>query len=307
MKAIRMHKFGGPGVLASEEVPVPTPGYGEVLIKVRAAGVNPVDYKIRAGDYARMQTQLPAIPGRDVSGTIESVGRGITGYDVGDEVYAFLGSYSGGYAGFAIARGNELAKKPASLDHEQAAAVPLAATTAWQALFDHGKLEAGQRVLIHGAAGGVGHFAVQFAKEKGAVVIATVGPGDVEFIRELGADEVINYKECAFEEETRDIDLVIDLIGGETQERSWSVLNDGGAFISTLKQPSKTKAAKHQARAKVFMAEPKHEQLLVIARLIDAGKVRVVIQKTYDLDEAALAQEELEHEHTTGKRVLMVA
>ncbi len=235
------------------------------------------------------------------------MGPGVTGYEVGDDVYAFLASHAGGYASFAIARENEIALKPASLDHVHAAAVPLAAVTAWQALFDHGRLQPGQRVLIHGAAGGVGHFAVQFAKAKGATVIATAGPEDLQFVKDLGADQVINYKDKAFENQTGDIDLVIDLIAGDTQERSWKVLKDGGALISTLEQPSEEKAARHEARAKVFVAEPKHEQLVAIARLIDDGKIRVILQKTYDLDDAALAQDELEHEHSIGKRVLTVA
>lgn len=307
MKAIVMHSFGGPQVLEPEEIPQPNPGSREVLIRVKAAGLNPVDYKIRSGNLLKMETKLPAVPGRDVSGVVESIGRGVTGIKPGDEVYAYLASHSGGYAGFAIARENEVALKPKTLDHIHAAAVPLAATTAWQALFDHGQLHAGHRVLIHGAAGGVGHFAVQFAKIRGATVIATAGPEDISMLKDLGADQVINYKDEAFEEQTGDIDLVIDLIAGDTQERSWDVLNNGGTIVSTLKEPSKVKAAQHDARVKVFMAEANSGQLAEIARLIDERKVRVIVLKTYDLDEAALAQTELEKEHSIGKRVLTVA
>lgn len=307
MKAITMHAFGGPEVLRAEEIPVPVPLKGEVLIKVKAAGVNPVDYKIRSGERFRKETRLPAVPGRDVSGTVEAISGDKTRFKVGDEVYAFLASRSGGYAGFAVAWQNEVAPKPASLDHAHAAAVPLAAVTAWQALFDHGCLRAGQRVLIHGAAGGVGHFAVQFAKAGGATVIATARRTDIPFLQELGADEVIDHEEEPFEYQTGNIDLVIDLVGGDTQERSWKVLNEGGAIVSTLAQPSRKKAAERHARAIVFMAKPTREILTEIGRLIDEGKVRVVLQKTYPLAEAARAQDELEHDHAIGKRVLMVA
>ena len=306
MKAITMHSFGGPDVLRTEEIPVPVPMKGEVLIKVRAAGVNPVDYKIRSGKHFRKETHLPSVPGRDVSGTVEALGGGETDLRVGDEVYAYLASHAGGYAGFAIAWQNELARKPASIDHLHAAAVPLAGVTAWQALFDHGHLQAGQRVLIHGAAGGVGHFAVQFAKAKGAVVIATAAWEDIPLVKELGADQVIDYRHEAFEDKTRDIDLVVDLIAGDIQRRSWKVLKDGGTLVSTLEQPSRSQAEAHHAQGTVFMAKPTRDILTEISRLIDAGKVHVVLKKTYPLEQAAQAQDDLEHEHSVGKRVLMV-
>jgi NADPH:quinone reductase-like Zn-dependent oxidoreductase len=307
MKAVVMKSFGGPEVLQTTDIPVPAPNAGEILIQVHAAGINPVDYKIRSGEFHRAETKLPAVLGRDVSGTIAAIGRGVSNFDVGDEVYAFLESHSGGYADYAIAKDNEVSLKPVSLNHVEAAAVPLAATTAWQALFDHGKLRRGQRVLIHGAAGGVGHFAVQFAKVKEAVVIATAGADDISFVEELGADQVIDYKNENFENEIEPVDLVIDLIAGDTQERSWSVLKDGGAMISTLKEPSASQASQHHARAKVFMAQPKRETLREIALLIDEGHVRVVLQKTYPLSDAGKAQDELEHDHSAGKRVLVMA
>lgn len=307
MKAIIIRSFGGSEVLESADVPRPEAHEGEVLVRVRAAGVNPVDTKIRSGHFSKSSTHFPAVLGRDVAGRVEAVGGGVKGTKVGDEVYAFLGSHSGGYAEFAIAKESELAAKPASLDFEQAAAVPLAATTAWQALFDHGRLQRGQRVLIHGAGGGVGHFAVQFAKAKGATVLATASAEDAVFLKQLGADEVIDYKAERFEDRARDIDLVIDLIAGETQERSWNVLKEGGTLVSTLQQPAKEKAAAHKARGEVFMAEPRHDQLVEIGRLIDAGKVRVAVQHAYPLREARRAHDALEHEHTRGKVVLKVA
>jgi NADPH:quinone reductase-like Zn-dependent oxidoreductase len=306
MKAIVMNSFGGPEVLQATDLPRPAPGTGEILIRVIAASVNPVDCKIRSGSFRPEQSELPAVPGRDVSGTVEAVGPGVTGFTAGDEVYAFLASHSGGYAAFAIAEENEVAHKPVTLDHLHAAAVPLAAVTAWQALFDHGRLQAGQRVLVHGAAGGVGHFAVQFAKARGAIVIATASAEDLDFLRNLGVDRVVDHKARAFEREVRDIELVIDLIGGETQKRSWQVLRNGGTLVSTLEQPSAEEAARRRARAIVFMAQPTTETLTEIANLIDAGKVRVVVQKTYDLAEAARAQDDLEHHHSAGKRVLVV-
>ncbi len=306
MKAIVMHSLGGPEVLQPSEMPRPAPGVGEILIRVRAAGVNPVDCKIRSGKSPRFAPALPAIPGRDVSGLVAGTGPEATRFRAGDEVYAFLASHSGGYASYAIAREDEVALKPTSLDHVHAAAVPLAAVTAWQALFDHGRLQPGQRVLVHGAAGGVGHFAVQFAKVHGAVVFATAAAGDRELLRELGADLVIDHEQQAFEREVRDIDLVIDLIGGETQRRSWQVLKDGGTLVSTLERPSPDEAAKKHARAGNFMARPSTAVLTEIARLIDSNKVRVVLQETYPLDEAARAQDELEHKHSAGKRVLAV-
>lgn len=307
MKAVVMNSFGGPEVLESTELPIPSPKAGEILIQVHAAGINPVDCKMRSGSYRRTEIKLPIIPGRDVSGTVAAVGRGVSGLNVGDEVYAFLASHSGGYADYAIAKDNEVALKPVSLDHVAAAAVPLAATTAWQALFDHGELRRGQRVLIHGAAGGVGHFAVQFAKNKGAIVIATAGPDDVSFVEDLGADQVIDYKHENFEDEVDAVDLVIDLVAGDIPDRSWSVLKDGGAMVSTLKEPSAEQAAQHHARTKFFLAQPTREILREIAELIDAGKVRVVLQKTYPLADAGRAQDELEHDHSMGKRVLVMA
>jgi NADPH:quinone reductase-like Zn-dependent oxidoreductase len=200
----------------------------------------------------------------------------------------------------------EMAAKPARLSHAEAAAVPLAGLTAWQGLFEHGGLQAGQRVLIHGGGGGVGHFAIQFAKAKGATVFTTAGGDDLDFVRGLGADMAIDYKAQRFEEVARDIDVVYDLIAGETQERSWPVLKPGGIIVSTLSQPSDEKARAHQARGTHYMARPNGEQLLEIARLIDEGKVRVVVARRFPLDQVRAAHEMLEREHPHGKIVLDV-
>ncbi len=306
MKASRIHSFGSSDVLTLEETPRPEPADGQVLIKVYAAGVNPVDWKIRSGTFKKADIHLPLTLGRDVSGVIEAVGRGVAGFKPGDEVYAFLGSHSGGYAEYALAEEREVAPKPASLDHVHAAAVPLAATTAWQALFDHGNLQPGQRVLIHGAAGGVGHYALQFAKAKGATVLVTGRSEDFDLLRSLGADEVIDYRRARFEDRARDVDLVLDLVGGETQERSWDCLKDGGTLISTLEQPSLEKAEAHHAKAEAFVAQPKAEQLREITDLIEQGKVKVVIEETFPLEEAKQAHDAIERRHTQGKIVLTV-
>lgn len=306
MKAIRIHSLGNPDVLQLEDTPRPEPGDNEILIHVKAASVNPVDYKIRSGEFKKGEIKLPTTLGRDVAGVVESVGRNITSVRPGEEVYAFLGANSGGYAEYAIAEQNEVSRKPDKLDFVEAAAVPLAAETAWQALFDHGELKPGERVLIHGAGGGVGHFAVQFAKAKGATVIATVSKEDVNFVSELGADRVIDHKAEDFEKTVRDIDLVVDLIGGETQKKSWAVLKDGGRMVSVLEQPSKEEAARKHAKALAFMAKPNAEQLEEIGELISDNKVTVAVSKVMPLEEAKEAHELLEHEHSQGKLVLTV-
>lgn len=307
MKAVRIHSFGGPDVLLLEDVPKPQAGAGEVLIKVQAASVNPIDFKIRSGDFKPEGLQMPVTLGRDVSGTVEEIGRDVRGLSIGDEVYALLEPAHGGYAEYTVTKADGLAPKPSSIDHLHAAAVPLAATTAWQGLFDHGQLEAGERVLIHGAAGGVGHFAVQFAKDRGAYVIATAREEDAELLRRLGADEVIDYKTQRFEDIARDIDLVLDLVGGETQQRSWSVLKDGGRMVSTVAPPMHAEAARHHAKGEIFMAERNGRELAQIGRLIDNGKVSVFIQHTLPLTEVSRAHNHMEHEHVRGKVVLAVA
>ncbi|HZZ20659.1 MAG TPA: NADP-dependent oxidoreductase [Opitutaceae bacterium] len=306
MKAVIAHKFGGPEVLKLEDVPVPEPKNGEILIEVRAVSVNPVDFKMRSGKFGRGKVTLPVTLGRDVAGTVKKIGAGVDRVQVGEEVYAFLSELSGGYAQYALAKSNEVAPKRSSLDYVEAAAVPLAAITAWQGLFDHGSLQAGQTVLIHGASGGVGLFAIQFAKNKGATVIATAGPDHIDVLREMGADQAIDHKNEKFEDKAKNVDLVLDLIGGETQDRSWQTLRKGGILVSTLGEPPAEKAIEYDVTAKGFMAQPKTEQLVEIGRLIDAGTVKVVISKTFPLAQVAAAHEELEKNHTSGKIVLLV-
>jgi NADPH:quinone reductase-like Zn-dependent oxidoreductase len=298
MNAICIHFFGGSDVLTLEEVPAPQPAEGEVLIKVQAAGVNPVDYKMRAGKFRADGQKPPMILGREVSGVIERVGGGTGTVKTGD---------GGGYAEYAVAKVQEIAAKPAAMDHVHSAAVPLAALTAWQGLFDHGGLQAGERVLIHGAAGGVGHFAVQFAKQAGAYVVTNAKAEDTKLLFGLGADEVIDCKTERFEERTRDIDLVFDLVAGYTQQRSWTVLKEGGRIVSTLQPPAAEEGARHHAQGKVFKVEPKPRQLMEIARLIDAGVITVVLDQALPLAEARRAHDHLENDHVRGKVVLTVA
>ena len=307
MKAMRIRSFGGPEVLELAEIEKPVPKDEEVLIRVRAASVNPVDYKIRSGAYPVVkQDQLPKVLGRDVAGEIERCGSAVRNFKAGDTVYAMLDGGPGGYAEYVTVRADLVAPKPGQLDYRAAAAVPLAGLTAWQGLFDHGHLQAGQRVLIHGGGGGVGHLAVQFAKAKGATVAATVAAEDVEFVRHLGADQVIDYTRERFEDEVRDVDLVLDLVAGETQERSWAVLKDGGTMISSLAKPSEAKARERHAHAANFFAHPDRGELIEIGRLIDEGRVHPHVSAVFELKEAAEAQAQLERRHTQGKVVLQM-
>jgi NADPH:quinone reductase-like Zn-dependent oxidoreductase len=265
-----------------------------------------VDYKTRSGKYpAVKQEQLPLVLGRDVSGVVEQCGSAVSKFKKGTEVYAMLDREHGGYAEYVIVKERDLAAKPEHLNFIEAAAVPLAAVTAWQGLFDHGDLQAGQHVLIHGAAGGVGHLAVQCAKARGARVSTTASKEDMEFVRSLGADQVIDKAE-PFERRIADVDLVFDLVNGDTQERSWAVLKQGGTMISTLTKPSEERAKTRAARAEHYMAQPDADELREIGALIDAGKVRPHIQAVFRLSDAGAAQQQLETKHNRGKIVLQV-
>lgn len=308
MQAIRIYNFGGPDVMQFESIAEPIPVPNEIIIKVFAASVNPVDAKMREGKYpAVTKTELPYVLGRDVSGEVAAIGEEVSAFLIGDQVFAFLSPEHGGYEEFVVAETNEVSRKPKSLDHIAAAAVPLAGITAWQGLFDHGRLKEGQRVLIHGGAGGVGHFAVQFAKAKGAFVATTVSTVDKNFARQLGADQVVDYKMERFEDLVAPVDLVFDLIGGETQGRSFSVVKPGGSLISTLSQPNRARAAELDIRVGRYTAQPNGAQLEQIGNLIDEGTVIVVVDTVYDFNEAAEAQLALEGRHVRGKIVLRVA
>jgi NADPH:quinone reductase-like Zn-dependent oxidoreductase len=308
MRAVMFDSYGSPQVLTLKEVPSPQTAAGEVLVRVHAAGVNPLDWKVRAGHVkAWLQHRLPLIPGWDVSGVVEAVGSGVKAFKVGDAVYGMLDfTHNGAYAEYVATGTRNLAPKPGSIDHVHAAAVPLAALTAWQALFNVARLTLGQTVLIHGAAGGVGHFAVQFAKWKGARVIGTASSGNEGFLRELGADEVIDYRTRPFEEVVHDVDVVFDPIGGDTQERSWKVLKKGGVLVATLGISSPEAATEHGVRGEGVMVGPDNAQLTQIATLIDAENVKPAVSAVLPLAEAARAHELSQTGHVRGKIVLKV-
>jgi NADPH:quinone reductase-like Zn-dependent oxidoreductase len=304
MKAVRIHRFGGPEVLQLDDVAAPVAADGKLLIRVMAASVNPVDYKIRQGGYPKVtDSDLPITLGRDVAGYLETAGGGL---EAGAAVYAHLDWGHGGYAEYALCAPEGVAAKPKTLSMVQAAAVPLAATTAWQGLFDHGQLKAGERVLIHGASGGVGAFAVQFARIAGAEVIATASPDEADRVAAYGATQVIDPKAQKFEDEAHDVDLVLDLIGGETQDRSYQTLKRGGRLISAVQEPDPVKAQAAGVTAKRFVAHPDARQLAEIARLIDGTEVQVTVVKVFPLGQASEAHRMLEKGHPHGKVVLEV-
>jgi NADPH:quinone reductase-like Zn-dependent oxidoreductase len=308
MKAVRIHSYGGPQVLVEENVPMPKPSSGEVLIEVHAAGVNPIDWKVREG-YGKgwLKHKLPLILGWDVSGVIKELGSGVKGFKKGDEVYGKLDTgHDGAYAEYTVSNTENISLKPRTLDHVHAAAIPIAALTAWQSLFDLANLSAGQSVLIHAAAGGVGHFAVQFSKWKGAKVIGTASARNEEFVKKLGADMVIDYTTKIFEDEISSVDCVLDTQGGEVLNRSLRVLKKGGIVVSTLSEPSADDLARYGVRSSHVLARSDSRQLMQIAELIDKGDVRPVVETILPLAEARRAHEMSQTGHVRGKIVLKI-
>jgi NADPH:quinone reductase-like Zn-dependent oxidoreductase len=307
MRAIRFHEFGGPEVLKLEDAPRPAaPGEGEMLVRVHAAGVNPIDWKIRAGG-GRGRANLPYTPGFDVSGVVESVGPMVDKFKAGDAVFALIDLRRGGcYAEYVIVKDAEAAAKPAKISHTDAAGVPLVALTTWQALFDTAKLENGQTILIHGGAGGVGSIAVQLAHWKGARVLATASKDNLDFLKQLGADVAIDYRNQKFEEIGKDVDVVLDTVGGETQARSFAVIRKGGVLVSIVGPPSKEKADDAGIRAASIRVHPSGEQLAQIGKLLDEGSIKPVVTQIFSLADAAKAHEQSETRHTRGKIVLQV-
>lgn len=309
MKAVRIHASGGREVLKYEDAPIPVPAEDEMLVRVIAAGINPVDYKIRQGGFGRLAADgKPVILGFDIAGVVEKTGAKISKYEVGDAIYAFTAlSRGGGYAQYAIVKEVEAAPKPKSLTFVEAAAVPLAALTAWQALLDTADLKQGQSVLIHGGSGGVGAFAVQIAKHKGAIVFATASAANQEFLKQLGTDVAIDYKTQKFEDVAKDMDIVLETIGGENTTRSFNTLKKGGIIVSIVGGPSQELAKEKGVRAAGILVKPNAEQLGEIGDLIDAGKIKVTVSATLPLEDAAKAHEMIETGHTRGKIVLRVA
>jgi NADPH:quinone reductase-like Zn-dependent oxidoreductase len=308
MKAVRIHKCGGPEVLQYEDVPRPQLGNGEVLIRVHAAGVNPVDRKVRSGSLnGLVHHKLPLVLGWDLSGAIEEVGPGVSQFKKGDEVFSKPDtSRDGAYAKYVVVRESEVALKPQSLHHVYAAAVPLAGLTAWQTLFYVAQLKHGQRVLIHGGSGGVGHFAVQLARWKGAHVIATASTKNQQLLREIGVEQPIDYTTQRFEQVAENVDVVLDTIGGETQERSWRVLKKGGLLASIAQPPDAEKAEEFGVRSAFVWSQPNGEELAEIAALFDSGNLKVVLDRILPLSEARRAHELSQSGHARGKIVLRV-
>lgn len=309
MQAVRIHEYGSPEVLRVEEVPRPDPGEGEVLVRVHGAGINPIDGKVRAGLASALGHTLPLVPGWDLSGTVEWTGSGVRGFEHGDEVYTRPDvRRDGAYAEYVVVAARDLARKPRSIDHLHAAAVPLAGLTAWQALFEpsHAELARGQTVLVHGGAGGVGHFAVQLAKWRGARVVATGSTGSEGFIRELGADVFVDHTTTRFEDVVRDADVVLDTVGGETQARSLAVLRKGGVLVTTVAPPAPDDVRKHEVRATAVWAQTNVRHLQELATLIDGHLLRPAVSRILPLSQARKAHELMEAGHLRGKLVLDV-
>jgi len=308
MMAWRVHEFGPPSVMAFERVPRPAPGAREVLVKVAAAGVGPWDGWIRAGKSALPQP-LPLTLGSDLCGQIVEVGTDVSELRVGDQIYGVTNpQFIGAYAEYAVAAAGMVARKPTSISEIEASSVPVVAVTALQALFDHARLKAGQTVLIHGAAGNVGAYAVQMAHRADVQTIATVGTDDTSFVRSLGADTVIDYRRQRFDELVRDVDAVIDLVGGETQTRSFQLLRRGGKLISAVSKPDQDLAQRFGIEAAFFLVDVTSRSLTEIARQIDSGQLKTRVGAVLPLANARDAHLMLEHSlpQPKGKIVLEV-
>lgn len=306
IQAIRVHEYGGPDQLRVDEIQRPEPQSGEVLIRVFAAGVNPVDWKIRQGMMKEFRPmQFPYIPGSDLAGIVEEVGPGTTTFQKGQAVFGQ--SSKGSYTQYATASVQTLALKPKEISFDEAAALPVGATTAWQGIFDHGNLQAGQRILIQGASGGVGSLAVQFAHWKGAHVIGTTSATNVDFVRSLGADEVIDYTSASVEQAVKDVDAVFDTVGARTLGASVQVLKRGGTLVTIAGQPPKDLIQERAIHVASFSARVSSELLQTFARLIQEGQLKVEVEATYPLRDAAQAQQRSESGHGRGRIILHIA
>src|SRR5213083_3256571 len=310
MKAVRIEGYGNEEVMALAEVERPAPGDNELLVKVRAAAVNPVDWKIRDGLGELFGLKPPLILGCEVAGTVEAVGSrsssrtGVSDFVAGDEVYGYLSAHSGGYAEYVAAPASEFVRKPKHINFDTAASMPVAALTAWQGIFDHGELASGQRILITGASGAVGSMAVQLAKSKGAYVIGTGSGRNEEFVRKLGGDEFIDYKKAKFEEEVSGVDVLFDTVGGDTQERGFQTLKGGGFLVSTVSPPSAEKAKEFGVAVAMVQMMPKPDQLAEINRLVESGKLKVRVATVLPLAEVKKAHQLSAAGHADGKIIL---
>ena len=317
MKAVRIHAFGGPEVLQLEDIARPVPAADEILVQVYASGVNPADWKVREGgnDVLRAYLTLPLTLGWDAAGIVAETGSEVTTLQKGDAVYGvpnFPGD--GSYAEYCAAKASQFARKPTSLGFNEAAGVPLAGLTAWTAMFEHGQLQPGQRILIQGASGGVGSFAVQFAKAKGAYVIGTASAGNLEYLKQLGADEALDYRNPRAAEAVHAVDVVLEaspLRDNDERLKAVALLKDGGIFVSVnldfpFNEEVQAALARKQATGALVANQPRQDWLQEIAQLIDAGQVKVLISKVYPLEQVAAAHRESETWHVRGKLVLEV-
>jgi NADPH:quinone reductase-like Zn-dependent oxidoreductase len=294
-------------VLKFEEVPRPEPKEDEVLVRVIASGVNPADPLTLSGKYAQeFGTHLPLIPGYDIAGVAEKTGAKVTNLKAGDAVYGYP-TFGGGWAEYITVKQWEVAAKPKTLNFAEAAAVPMGALTAWQALVDTAQLHPGQTILVHGGSGGVGSFAVQIAKARGARVIATASTANQDLLMQLGADVAIDYTKTRFEGVAKDLDAVLDPVGKETLARSYGVVKKGGIVMSLVARPDPVELEKRGIRGAAISVHPDAEDLAEIARLIDAGKIKPVVTEVLPLSEAIAAQRQAETHHTRGKLVLRIA
>jgi NADPH:quinone reductase-like Zn-dependent oxidoreductase len=306
MRAVRFHEYGDPSVLRVDEVPRPRPRAGEVLVAVRAAGVNPIDWKLRSGHLqAFMPVELPHVPGIDLAGTVSELGPGVTELTVGDDVF---GRGQGAYAEYATASAQSIARKPEALSFVQAATLPVGGVTAWWGLFEIAGLESGQRLLVQGGAGGVGALAVQLGRWKGAHVIATTSTANLDFVRSLGAEEVIDYSVSRFEETVGDVDVVFDTVGGDVTDRSWSVLRKGGILVSAVGMPQPERAEQHGVRASGVQAAPDIRPILAqLAALVVGGNLKPLVGQRFPLAEVEAAHRASETGHGRGRIILEVS
>jgi len=301
MRAIRLRTPDGPAGLVLEQLAVPAPGPGEVLVRVHAAAItrDELDWPV---------DRLPATPSYELSGVVAALGPDVDGLTTGEAVYSLTGfDRDGAAADYAVVRGSVLAPKPRTIGHVESAAIPLAALSAWQGLFDHGHLAKGQRVLVHGAAGGVGGFAVQLAHHHGAVVVGTASAANLDAARDLGADQVVDHTSTRFEDLVEPVDLVFDTAGGDRLARSPAVVRPGGRLVSVAVEPPREAAAERGITAVYFVVEPNREQLVEIAQIVDDGALRATIDEVFPLEDARAAFERGQQRHGPGKIVLRVA
>jgi NADPH:quinone reductase-like Zn-dependent oxidoreductase len=307
MRAVVAHEYGAPEVLKLEQVQRPEPNDDEALVRVIASSVNPADPLTLSGKYAKeFGTHLPLIPGYDIAGFVEKTGANVTRLKVGDAVYGYP-TFGGGWADYVTVKEWEVATKPKSPNFVEAAAVPMGALTAWQALVDVAKLQPGQTILVHGGSGGVGSFAVQIAKARGARVIATASTANQDLLKQLGADVAVDYTKTKFEDVAKDVDAVLDPVGKETLARSYGVIRKGGIIMSLVARPDPAELQKHGIRGPGISVHPDANDLTEIAQLIDAGKIKPIVTQVLPLSDAVKAQQQAATHHTRGKVVLRIA